>query len=133
MQCTQYNIHCTNCTLHTVITVHKCNVELTPNIETKQNLFFQILPLYKLYFSQKQLSRKMKSRLSIIKCAGYTFWQLFLRRLNLQYDSFTSCYIESELRKTLRSQNSDGELLLISISVIERDKHPHIKHQINSL
>ena len=34
-----------------------------------------------LYFSQKQLPRKMKSRLLIIKCAGYISWQLFLRRL----------------------------------------------------
>ena len=30
-----------------------------------------------LYFSQKQLPRKMKSRLVIRKCAGYIFWQLF--------------------------------------------------------
>ena len=31
------------------------------------------------FFSQKQLPRKMKSRLVIIVCAGYTFWQLFLQ------------------------------------------------------
>ena len=30
-----------------------------------------------IYFSQKQLPRKMKSRLVIIDCAGYNFWQLF--------------------------------------------------------
>ena len=30
-----------------------------------------------LYFSQKQLPRKMKSRLVITECAGYIFWQLF--------------------------------------------------------
>ena len=29
-------------------------------------------------FSQKQLPRKMESRLVIAKCAGYSFWQLFL-------------------------------------------------------
>ena len=34
-----------------------------------------------LYFTQKQLPRKMKSRLVIMKGAGYIFWQLFLRRL----------------------------------------------------
>ena len=34
-----------------------------------------------LYFSQKQLPHKMKTRLVIIKCAGYTFRQLFLWRL----------------------------------------------------
>ena len=32
----------------------------------------------KVYFSQKQLPRKMKLRLVIIDCAGYIFWQLFL-------------------------------------------------------
>ena len=31
-----------------------------------------------LYFSQKQLPREMESRLVIVVCAGYTFWQLFL-------------------------------------------------------
>ena len=31
-----------------------------------------------LYFSQKQLPRKLKTRLVIIECAGYIFWQLFL-------------------------------------------------------
>ena len=30
------------------------------------------------YRSQKQLPRKMKSRLVNIMCAGYIFWQLFL-------------------------------------------------------
>ena len=34
-----------------------------------------------LHFSQKQLSRIMKSRLVITNCAGYIFWQLFLRRV----------------------------------------------------
>ena len=34
-----------------------------------------------LYFSKKQLLRKMKSRLVIIECAGYIFRQLFLRQL----------------------------------------------------
>ena len=34
-----------------------------------------------LYFSQKQLPREMESRLVIIECAGYIFWQLFLRLL----------------------------------------------------
>ena len=34
-----------------------------------------------LSFSQKQTPRKMKLRLVIIECAGYIFWQLFLRRL----------------------------------------------------
>ena len=36
-----------------------------------------------IYVSQKQLPRKMKSRLVIIQCAGNIFWQLFLRRLIL--------------------------------------------------
>ena len=31
-----------------------------------------------IFFSQKQLTRKMNSRLVIIECAGYIFWQLFL-------------------------------------------------------
>ena len=35
-----------------------------------------IIPL--LYFSQKQLPRKMKLCLVIIVCKGYIFWQLFL-------------------------------------------------------
>ena len=30
-----------------------------------------------LYVSQKQLPRKMKTRLVIIECAGYTLWQFF--------------------------------------------------------
>ena len=34
-----------------------------------------------LHFSQKQLSRIMKSRSVITNCAGYIFWQLFLRRV----------------------------------------------------
>ena len=38
-----------------------------------------------LYFSQKQLPRKMMSRLVIIECAGYIFWQLFLWPLQLSY------------------------------------------------
>ena len=37
--------------------------------------------IYVLYFSQKQLPRKMKSRFVITTCAGYIFKQLFLRRL----------------------------------------------------
>ena len=35
------------------------------------------------YFSQKQLPFEMKSRLVIIECTGYIFWQLFLRQLYL--------------------------------------------------
>ena len=35
-----------------------------------------------LYFSQKQLAREIESRLVIIECAGYVFWQLFSRLLN---------------------------------------------------
>ena len=31
-----------------------------------------------IYFSQKQLPRKMTSRLVNTECAGYIFWQLFL-------------------------------------------------------
>ena len=34
-----------------------------------------------LYFSQKQLPRKMKLRLVILVYAGNIFWQLFVRRL----------------------------------------------------
>ena len=48
-----------------------------PNIE--------LSPLNLLYSSQKQLPRKMKSRLVIIECAGNNFWQLFLRRLYQGY------------------------------------------------
>ena len=40
--------------------------------------------LLKLYASQKQLPREMKSRLPTRKCAGYIFWQLFLWRLYSQ-------------------------------------------------
>ena len=38
-----------------------------------------------LYFSQKQLPGKMKSRLVILECAGYIFWPLFLQRLYYAY------------------------------------------------
>ena len=34
-----------------------------------------------LFFSQRQLPHKMKSRLVMIECAGYIFWQLFVQRL----------------------------------------------------
>ena len=34
-----------------------------------------------LYDSQKQLPHKVKVRLIIIECAGYIFWQSFVRRL----------------------------------------------------
>ena len=34
-----------------------------------------------LYSSQKQLPRKMEPGLVITECAGYIFWQLFLRLL----------------------------------------------------
>ena len=37
--------------------------------------------IYTSQFSQKQLPRKMKSRLVILECAGYILWQLFLRLL----------------------------------------------------
>ena len=44
----------------------------------------EITQMKLLYFSQKPLLRKMKSRLDIIEYAGYVFWQLFLQRLQLQ-------------------------------------------------
>ena len=34
-----------------------------------------------LHFSQKHLSRKKKSRLVIVDCAGYISWKVFLRLL----------------------------------------------------
>ena len=40
----------------------------------------QCTPYLHLYLSQKQLPRKMKTRLVIIECAGYTFSQLFFWR-----------------------------------------------------
>ena len=43
-----------------------------------------------LHFSQKQLPREMESRLVIIMCAGYIFWQLFLRRLYIFLSSVTN-------------------------------------------
>ena len=42
-----------------------------------------VLKYFKIYFSQKQLPHKMKSRLVIIDCAVYIFRQLFLWRLYL--------------------------------------------------
>ena len=45
------------------------------------SIVYLITVLLLLYISQKQLPRKMKSRLVIIECAGYIFWQLFLWRL----------------------------------------------------
>ena len=44
---------------------------------------YRILPecSWKLYVSQKQLPRKMMTRLVIIECAGYALRQLFLWRL----------------------------------------------------
>ena len=46
----------------------------------------KFIVLVSVYFSQKQLLRIMKSRLVIIQCAGFKFWQLLLRRLQLKYD-----------------------------------------------
>ena len=40
-----------------------------------------------LYFSQKQLPRKMELRLVITKCAGYTFRQLFLWEVYVRRDN----------------------------------------------
>ena len=42
-------------------------------------LIVMLQPQHYLYFSQKQLPRRMKTRLVIIMCAGYNFWQLFSR------------------------------------------------------
>ena len=58
-----------------------------------------------LYFSQKQLPCKMKSRLVIIKCADYIFWQLlcgYSRIKNkphtgLNLKTFSQSYDESNL------------------------------------
>ena len=36
---------------------------------------------YNIFFSQKYLPHIMESRFVIVVCEGYTFWQLFLRRL----------------------------------------------------
>ena len=45
---------------------------------------------------KKQLPRKMKSRLVIIICAGYIFWQQFLQRLQLgahwKFQQYISIY-----------------------------------------
>ena len=46
-----------------------------------------------LFFSQKQLPRKMKSRLVIIECADYIFWQLFLRLLYIPAVPVTKCLL----------------------------------------
>ena len=52
------------------------------------------LSIFLLYFSQKQLPRKMKSRLVITKCAGYIFWQLILRRLIIPvFDCFRLSFL----------------------------------------
>ena len=59
-----------------------------------------------LYFSQKQLPRKMKARLVIIQCAGYIFWQLFLWRL---YKSlYTSTAFKGGLKWIYRCSGSTG-------------------------
>ena len=42
---------------------------------------FNLIATSSLYLSQKQLPRKMKSRLVIIEYAGYIFWLLFLQQL----------------------------------------------------
>ena len=46
---------------------------------TTAKISIVVLPL--IYFSQKQLARKLKSRHVIIECTGYIFWRLFLRRI----------------------------------------------------
>ena len=58
-----------------------------------------ILNTHYIYFSQKQPPPKMTSRLAIVVCAGYIFWQLFLL-LSLLYivyctvfTLYTICYI----------------------------------------
>ena len=51
-------------------------------LQSKLNgIWYTKSEIIELYFSQKQLPRKMKSRLVIIMCAGYIFRQLFLWRL----------------------------------------------------
>ena len=54
-----------------------------------------------LYCLQKQLPRKMKSRLVIEECAGYIFWQIFLRRL--QYATTNYSKLAGLLQKGLAS------------------------------
>ena len=45
----------------------------------RRNYLFEFLIVTaEIYVSQKQVPRKMKTRLVIIECAGYTLWQLFL-------------------------------------------------------
>ena len=57
---------------------------LCPDISIHENIYRYI------YFSQKQLPREMESRLVIIVCAGYIFWQLFLLRLQLYLSLLTA-------------------------------------------
>ena len=56
---------------------------VTKLITPAKNILYKILSedfitLTYINFSSKQLPRKMKTRLVIIECAGYIFWQLFL-------------------------------------------------------
>ena len=52
--------------------IKECQVDNVPCSITSMDFFDRLL-----YCSQKQLPSKMKSRLVIIRCAGYIFWQLF--------------------------------------------------------
>ena len=46
--------------------------------ESKEKFYRKREIFREIYFSQKRLRRKMKSRLVITKCEGNIFWQLLL-------------------------------------------------------
>ena len=46
-----------------------------------------------IYFPQKQLPRKMKTRLVITECTGYIFWQFFCEKHNFMYKCMYAIYI----------------------------------------
>ena len=83
-----------------------------------------------IYFSQKQLPRKMKSRLVIIMCAGYIFWQLFLWRLKLCV-LMKICIIIYRMNFFLRScwLNCFHILILYTVSFIFYTIHYNIMLQ----
>ena len=60
---------------NTILHVHR---KFTNRNRERKRIYIEKLYMLLLYSSQKQLPHKMKSRLVIIECAGYIFWQLFL-------------------------------------------------------
>ena len=98
IQYTVYRVICVIWVICVVLSIHSVECSriiqpwiLLPLLMIQKSEFSLRLPnisptLYLIYsfyihFSQKQLPREVKSRLVIMECTGYIFWQLFLRRL----------------------------------------------------